>query len=171
MTTETLKVPGALFLAFMGMQAGRIAEAPYHRRLQSLRGWLRGLERVESEIRHGRRDLKHAVLLAADDAPEGVAQALKRFSEDADEVLPTADLWSRAVAEDAALLEPDRAVLAALGPILGRYSPEEQGRHLETVRQSLTRLVVEAEGALLGRGRALRVLMGLGGAALAVLVV
>ncbi|MGC8489611.1 MAG: stage III sporulation protein AB [Clostridia bacterium] len=171
MTLQTLRVPGALFLAALGFQAGIAAEAPYRRRLQSLKGWGRALARVESEIRHGHRDLEAAVRLAARDAPEQVAGALTAFAETVGETVPTAVLWVRAVASDADLLNLDREVLEAVGPVLGRYAPEEQGRHLEQARMALSRLEAEADGALRARGRALRVLMGLGGAALAVLVV
>jgi|SRR5579875_904808 len=170
MTIESLRVPGALALAVLGFQGGRLVEAPYHRRLESLRGWMRTLERVESEIRHGRRDLADALERATADAPGEVDRALGRFLASIGEARPTAELWKRAVLEDRALLERDRAVLAALGPVLGRYPPDEQGRHLEAARRELERLMADAEAELSGRGRALKVLIGLGGAALAVLV-
>ena len=171
MTPADLRLPGALFLTVLGLQAGGFAETPYRRRLQALRGWVLALERVESEIRHGRRDLEQALRLAAQDAPETVAAALGQFAEGTGELLSTAALWERALACDEDLRAEDRAVLAVLGPVLGRYAPEEQGRHLAAVRQTLGRLERDADSALKSRGRAVRVLLGLCGAAIAILVV
>jgi stage III sporulation protein AB len=162
---------GALLVGGCLWQAGRVLTRPLRERPVELKGWQDVLARLESEIGWDGRALLVALTRAQTQAPAGVARCLARFCAHAEDPISTAELWSEALHGEGFLSAEDRAVLAALGPVLGRYSREEQRRHLGELRERLRRQEMQAEAAARREGRALATVLALAGAALAVLMV
>jgi|BEDMetMinimDraft_2_1075160.scaffolds.fasta_scaffold25867_1 stage III sporulation protein AB len=170
MTAATLRVAGATLLATAGWLTGRTAALPFARRVEELRGFELVLARLESAVRWEGREIGAALAEAAVGTAPGVRRTVETFlTRGSLEARPTAELWREALEEAGYLRAEDRAVLRALGEVLGRFSRAEQAQHLAAVRERLRVLAQEAERERAEQGRALATLMALGGAAIAVL--
>lgn len=170
MTAGMVRAAGATLLALAGWLLGRTAALPFARRVEELHGFELVLARLESAVRWEGREIGGALAEAVAGTAPGVRRAVQTFlAAGAREVRPTAELWRRALEEAGYLRAEDRAVLGALGEVLGRFSRAEQAAHLAAARERLRALVAEAERERAEKGRALATLMALGGAAVAVL--
>jgi len=165
-----VKPLGATLLALSLWQAGQELARPFWHRRQELKRWQDVLAQLESEIGWDGRSLLSSLERVQRRAGGGVAQVLQQFCRRAEESMPTAELWADVVRQAGFLTAEDRDVLSALGPVLGRYSREEQRQHLSRLRERLRRQEEEAEAVFRREGRALATLVTLAGAALAVVL-
>ena len=132
-----------------------------------LAGLSRMLDMLEFELERFKTTLPALFGMLAGQL-EGEAGALCRRTAEsltAPDRRPMADIWADATAP---LPEAERAILAPLGHVLGRYGADEQRRALESARAAMERAESEAGLALQRNGR---MYVGVPAAAAAVLAV
>jgi stage III sporulation protein AB len=171
-TAVSPREAGAVLVALAAWQGGVLLARPFREHVRELARWQSFLRRLEAEMAWEGRDLNEALTRAGRGIGGGVEPVVAHFiREAAQPALGTAELWALAL-EHALWLGPDdQAHLRDLGPVLGRYSRQDQVRELEAARQALAvaeRVARETEGR---QARTLSSLVTLAGMAVAILLV
>jgi stage III sporulation protein AB len=181
LTVPDLREVGAVLVAAVAWQAGRLLVRPLALRPCELAAWQTFLARLEAEVAWEGRELADAMARAAQHLDGDLVAVVTGIAEEAGGTGRVAgspprhrlmaDIWTDGVNQAPWLMPEDRARLRALAPVLGRYSREEQARQLRAVRDSLKGAEAEARTRRDRQGRALATLVTLAGVALVVLLV
>lgn len=171
MTPSEVRPLGAILIALAASGLSRVVRQRFRVRVEELVGWQVVLSRLESEVRWQARALPEALERCRRRLPRGVDTCLMAFVRAARErEEPTETLWQEALSGPTGLLPEDLAILADLGPVLGRYSRQEQTQHLSLCRERLVQAEEAARRDRDSQGRALPALVALAGLAVAVVV-
>lgn len=141
----------------------------------ALREFLVALQAMETEIGFARNPLAAAMRMAAAAARGAARAACLRCADllERADGRPAEELWREAIAHAAAaapLAGSDVRALAALGAGLGGSDRTEQLKHLALCRAGLQAELVRAEDERARHARMIRWSAGLGGTALALLL-
>ena len=150
MSPSLWRLTGGALVTLAGALLGQSARAALRRRAALLRTLERDLGRLGDELSLLRRPLPE-IFAGMREEPFFAELHALWDSE------PPEDLWRRA-ARTLDLSREDRALLASLGAVVGRYDAQRQERELLLVRRRLGDRAAEIERELAGRGRTLTAL-------------
>lgn len=171
MIPVSVRTAGAILIALAAAGLSRVVRQRFLIRVEELLGWQMVLSRLESEVRWQARALPDALERCRHRLPRGVDECLETFIRAAREREESTEvLWQEALAGATRLSPEDLAILADLGPVLGRYSRQEQSQHLSLCRERLMQAERAARLERDSQGRALPALVALAGLAVAVVV-
>jgi len=167
-----LKFMGSLLLAGGATALGFLASGRLDRRVSTLRALLGGLELLEREISFRLTPMPELLERLATQTDPPVDELFAHCREGLDRLgeVSLGQLWREGL-ELLYLGEGERAVLAGLGDILGRYDSEGQQKALALTQSALERLLRDAGEERDRLGRVYRVAGTAAGAVLVILLV
>jgi len=155
-----LKLLGAALVTLCGLALGLDAVGSLARRERALRSLCAALTILERELAFRLPPLPELFRELGAQSPPPAAELFARCAGDLERLgeRPFAQLWTAAAESLPDLTGEDRAILAQLGAVLGRWDAHDQRQAVEEVRLRLSEQAAQAASRRGREGRAYGVL-------------
>lgn len=156
-----LKLLGAILIIGSCGALGLSARQSLRERILAVDGFLKALERIESEIAYRLTPSPELIALLARESDDRIAPVFRSMERKLgqNDGLSLAYKWCRALRDDApgcGLRAEEIGILCDASSFLGRYDSEQQLRSLQLTRKRLTQVRDEAAEDLKNKGNLYR---------------